>query len=531
MEQLPWDRHPSIYEHLQAHRRPGGRRLDETVEKLPDEERVAAGSQVRWAAGAKDGVFTHHWGGSNADEAIELLTLVRGYWETPTAANKARVYDFLAEKSVVSLIDPFLKALREEADVNHDRLYDLAKSFATEAPHREPVKLGIAVLGLYAQEQDRDVFRTLGRHDEFTLFATVALANAAEDAEAELWELANDVQGWGRVHVVERLANTEDPAIKDWLLREGYRNSVMYEYLAYPCAVGGGLRAALERDDVDDGLLAAAGEIIQALTAGGPAANLDDYEEGAAVVERYLDLMGQHATSLPQLLSVHAVLGFLGNDEADWEARAGRGWTPKRRAAMQRQCSAIIECPAWPEWVLAGLRSENEQEFYLADQAATVLGIAAGPLHWDHLRQRPLEPGRWFHVMKGCTEAHIADVVALAEARLPLDQIATGPGTELGLGPGYEAHSCLDYLLQELGRFPGQGVRLIAAGLQSPDVRNRNMALKALSEWGRDRWPEGMAALLGQARDREPDAEVRRRIENVLAGRPLEDNPDKPSGE
>lgn len=193
MQEFPWDRHPSIYEHLLAQVRPSQRKLTEAAENLPDEDRIAAGSQIRWAAGAKDGVFIYHWGGTNTEEANELLNLVRAYWLTPTAANKAQVYDSLVAKSVCTLIDPFLKALREQADVNHGRLYDLARSLATESPDREQTKLGIAVLGLYGQEEDRDIFRTLGRHDEFTLFAVVALANTAEDAEEELWKMAKDV--------------------------------------------------------------------------------------------------------------------------------------------------------------------------------------------------------------------------------------------------------------------------------------------------------------------------------------------------
>ena len=289
--------------------------------------------------------------------------------------------------------------------------------------------------------------------------------------------------------------------------------------------------SALDGDDVDDELLRASGEIIQALIVGGPAASLDDYEEGAAVIELYLDQMEQRASSLPQLLSVAAIRDFLSNDQADWEAREGRGWTPAKRLSMQDQCRTIIQRPDWPERVLAGLRSEDEQEFHQADQAATILGIAVWPLHWDRLRQRPLEPGRWFRVMKDCTEARIADVIDLAEATIPLDKIGTGPGTEMGLGPGYEAHSCLGYLLQELGRFPGRGVRLIEAGLRSPVIRNRNMALKALSEWGKEKWSAGMTAVLEQARDGEPDADVRRRIENVIAGRPLEEKPEEPAGE
>jgi len=59
--------------------------------------------------------------------------------------------------------------------------------------------------------------------------------------------MAKHVTGWGRVHLVERLAKTEDAEIKEWLLREGFRNSVMYEYLAYIAATTGGLNDALHQ--------------------------------------------------------------------------------------------------------------------------------------------------------------------------------------------------------------------------------------------------------------------------------------------
>ena len=267
--------------------------------------------------------------------------------------------------------------------------------------------------------------------------------------------MAKYVEGWGRVHLVERLAETTNPEIKEWLLREGYKNSIMYEYLAYPCAVGGNLLAALQREAVDDQLLHAAGEIILALVVGGPAQGLDDYEDGAAVVGLYLGQMEQRASSLGHFQAVHAIRTFLDEEKADWQARAGRGWTPERREAMLRQCSAIIERPEWRDRVLAGLNSADELEFYRAHGVASVLGIDAWPYHWERVRQKPLDSGRWFHVMKSCPQDRIADVIALAEAKIPLGQIATGPGTELGLGPGYESSSLPGFDPPGLGPFSG----------------------------------------------------------------------------
>src|SRR5207249_2497841 len=196
--------------------------------------RWAAGA---WAAGAMDGVITHHFGtGENEATVCKTVELVLAYSRQPTANNKGAVYQHVIAEHVVSIIDPVIEALVNENGIGHDRLYELARSFVTEAPDREPVKFGIALLGLFRQPADMDLFQTLGRHDEFTLFCAVAITNASEDHDEALWTLARNVTGWGRIHVVEQFARTTNPAIKRWMLREGFRNSIMYEYLAATCA-------------------------------------------------------------------------------------------------------------------------------------------------------------------------------------------------------------------------------------------------------------------------------------------------------
>lgn len=516
---FPWDAHPSIYEHIKAHIRPGQNGLAEGGDTLPDEERIAGKSQVRWAAGAMDGVFSHHVGaGKHDDDAESLVSLIREYCAAPTVANKAKVYEFLVEKDTLGLIDPVIKRITQEAGINHGRLYDLCMSLAKESPDRGPVKFGIAILGLYREAGNHELFHTLGRNDEFTLFCAVALSNAVENPEAELWALAKQVDGWGRIHIVERLAGTENPEIKDWLLRDGYKNSVMYEYLAYTCATSGGLLTALDRENVDDELLAAASDILRALIAGGPAEDIDCYEDGAATVELYVGHAGRKAVSLDHFLTVATIRDFLANDEADWDSRRQHGWTPERRAALAGQCSSFIDRPEWRERIVDGLRSEDEVVFFNADGAANVLGIDTWDYHWERLRASPRKSNRWFPVMKACNEARIAGVIALASEHIPTHEIATGPGSEMGLGPGYEVHGCLDFILQELGRFPGHGDGLVRVGLKSPVVRNRNMALRALAEWGKDRWPEGMEAALAESIAVEPDDDVRGRMEKVAAG-------------
>lgn len=524
-KEYPWDHSPSIYGHIQAHIQPDRNGLTDGGETLPDEERLASESQIRWAAGAMDGVLSHHMGGwPDEDNVKALLDLVQTCWTTPTVKNKADVYDFVVEKGIVSVIDSFIEQLTQREDVNHDRLYDLAHSFAFEAPDREPVKFAIALLGLYGQSEDLEIFRTLGRHDEFTLFCAVAVSNVAEDGEMELWEFAKNVDGWGRIQIVERLAGTEKPEIKEWMLRDGYKNSVMYEYLAYTCATTGGLLEALSQDEVDDQLLTSAAEIIQALIIGGPAECMDDFEDGAVVAQQFLDHVEQHGKTLTQFLTVASIRDYLSNDKADWETLSQSGWTDENRSAMREQCEAIISKPTWRDHVMDGLGSADEQEFYNADQAAQVLGIDTWEFHWERIQQEPLDPVRWFHVMKACNEDRIDDAIALAEQHIPSAEIATGPGNEMGLGPRWEAHSCLDCILQELGDYPGHGAKFVVVGLRSPVIRNRNMALKVLSEWGEENWPEWFGPVLDNALRDEPEEDVRERIERVIKGEPLDEH-------
>ena len=432
---MPWDERPSIYDHVRSHFDPSASGLIEGGEALPDEERVNAGSRIRWAAGAVDGVATHHMGTGDLNEQVQkTIKLVMAYCAQPTAANKAALYREIVEENTVSIIDHVIEAITSEEQIDHQRLYELTYSFVKEAADREPVKFGIAILGLFGQAGNEELFQTLGRHDEFTLFCAVALANTSESPDRSLWALAKNVDGWGRIHVVERLAQTEDAEIKNWLLREGYRNSVMFEYLAYTCATAGGLLAALSEDDVDRSLLTSAGEILQALIAGGPAECIDDYDDGAIVTEMFLSHINTAADSIADFLHVNAIKEYLSDDDADWDNRSERGWTTERRSSMLESCSAILSQQAWSNKVCEALLSDDEMEFHQANQAAQALGVETWEHHWRRWQAKPTDSGRWFHVVWQVDAQQFPKVLQAAENTFDLTAIATGPSDEAWTG-------------------------------------------------------------------------------------------------
>lgn len=513
----PWGSKPSIYAHISGHIRPDAKGLNEDGARLPDEN---PDDQIKFAPGLMDGVF----GGSGADANEKVTRLHRAITnelENVTDASLKQLYDELLDGRALEYVDPLLEVLANDRRIDRERLHALAGWLAREAPDRDPVKVALAIIGLLADEADRDLLLTLGRHDEFTLYAAVALLRL-RDGERNLFELAQHVDGWGRIETVQRLADTTDPQIKAWMLREGYKNSIMYEYLAYTCAVTGGLRTELSKDSIDPELLHAAGDLIQALIEGGPAEDMNDYADGARVAELYLQQLGPNPQELQQLLVVDTLLRFL-DEKNDWTARAAQGWTTELRAKLREQCMKVKSLDHWPALIRDALESKERVVFHEADRAARLLGIDTWDEHFVRLQAG--DDYGWYFVMQTDDPARIDRVIALAEERIPLQEVATGPGKELGLGPTWAHHRHLDFVLGGLPRFPGKGWPLLRAGIRSPVIRNRHMALRAFSRWGNDRWPPEARDLLTTALEEEPDDNVRSALQTVLAGNEIEDLP------
>lgn len=523
----PWGDRPSIYAHVKSHLPPSGAGLTAGGEELPDEDRFSPDGAIRWAPGARDGVFGHHVGATDEGlAATEIVDAIRNATRLPSAQALKRAYELLSDEKALALVDPILEAALARKDLDLERLRSFARWVVTGAPDRTAVKIGLALLGIFRGDADRDLFLTLGRHDEFTLFSAVALQNSLADPEPALFELAKSVDGWGRIQTVERLKTTKDPGVKRWMLREGYKNSIMYEYLAHLCATVGDLRSELDAPEVDDALLAGAGDILRALVTGqgGPAEGIDDYPDGAIVTTHYLRHLRGHLSNAPlrQLMALSTLRGFVDEPDEDWGKREPIGWTPEVRREVRAQSEALIAAPRWRELVNNGLTSSDDSTFSEASEAAKVLGIDTWERHFARA-SAGVDGGSWFEISKTRDRERMVQVVALAERVLPLERIATGPGTELGIGPQWRPHGDLDFVLQELGRFPGLGWNLVRTGLRSRVTRNRNMALRALSEWGPQRWPADARPLLVDARAREPDADVRKRIDRILDGKKFDE--------
>lgn len=469
------------------------------------------GSEVGWAAGALDALMGNSDESERQVSARALAAALGAHCRWPSAARYRHLYELMNQNDAMYVVDGLL-AQMGNVGVTHAQVAKVARQIATEAPDLGPVKLAIALLGVAGDSRDLELLHELGRFEELTLYVVVALCNLLGEPDLELWRLAKATRGWGRIQAVFRLKETREPDIKAWLLREGHRNAVMTEEIAYVCATAGGLRDALAEAAPDASLLDGAGELIRALLTGGPAEDINDYAEGPATLSLYIRRLNEDPEmSLSRLNTVNHIRTYL-NDEAP-------AWPAQIIFDLKTGAATYRGRPGWRDIILEALGSNDRMTFFGATEAATAFEIDVWPHHFA--RQRDGRTDDWYWLMQTDDAERVEAVIGLAHAQLDLEKVGSGPGLSLGLGPDYADDRAMDFIVQDLRRFPGVGWSLVEVAVRGRSVRLRNMAIRALDAWGKPNWPAEAPRLVREAMNREPRADLRESFDDILAGRPI----------
>jgi hypothetical protein len=379
----------------------------------------------------------------------------------------------------------------------------------------------------FGQPEDAELFRLIGRHEEFTLYAAVALANVTDDPQSEWLGLLPQVSGWGRTELSELiLQEPQRVEIREELLRHGLGIGN-----AFTLAVGCRLHEFLTRDRVDEELLAQARAIIDSLTWSFDSPHdLTDYPEAGEAVERLLELLRERAPELDDLITTYEIRRFIttyggsGDDRVLTESEADEkldaaGFDGARRARIVLLCDEIVARERWTELIEKDLENDDETQRNRAIEAAKRLEIDLHTYLITQIERSPGDSYLWFQLVFGAGERQIREAVELAVSLWDLSEIARGPALDLFPSAERGPLQSVDYLLQELPRFPGLGEELLAASLQSPVVRHRLLALRTLS-----RWPAISVDLRAEINERQasdPDERVREDAGKALAGEPI----------
>lgn len=520
-EILEWRTNASIYKFLTDNLNEEGR-LKDSASDLPDEKPTNE-NEVRWAPGLLDSMF----GAQDSDEsklkAAELVKLLRHISEYGDKRSEAHFYQLITERdSIIGIIDDFLeRAINLSMPIN-PYLFEFAKDLAFKTNHRNSVKVGVALIGICKDKSVINEIKTIGLHDEFTLFSIVAISNISNDIVNDFWEIAKKVDGWGKIHIVERLAKMELPnTVKNWLIIDGYKNSIMYEYLAYTCAVNGDLHDVLKQDRVEISIFKASADIIAALIAGGPAEDISHYQFASILIENFVRHAKVQANDVSHFIVLNQVKDFLTDIQSDIAEQSKNGWTQDIISNCLIDIVEVLSNKNWSELAVLALNSSDNMTFWNGKQAAKMLNIDIWETVWQKLKVNPFESSLWYDVVHEAKPENADAVIEFATKVIPLKELATGPKDSLGLGPEFIKHQSLDYVITFLENYPLKGEPIILTALDSPVTRNRNMAIKVLCKWGKSNWSESILTKLEHLSEIEPNVSTKESISRVLNGQDL----------
>jgi hypothetical protein len=507
----------SIYEHVRRHLRADGPGLLEGGETLPDDEFLEG--DVRWAPGALEGAFSRY-GGEPDDVSARVDELHRAlirFADKPGRRERARVRRLFRENDVRTVVDDLLGRLRDHPPADQKTLYRELRRLLTESGYRGEVKFALALVGAFGQPDDVEIFRTLARHEEFTLYGAVALASVVDDPTAEWLALLQHVEGWGRTELAELLLRQPTPEVCAVLLRRGLGIGNALEL-----AVGCKLHEALA-GEVDDELLEGARHILDALTwAAMQPEDLLDYPDAGTAVVRFLEQLEDREPGLAEFVTVYELRQAVAPDQHDTRDPTAAGLDAETSERIDELAASILDRPEWAYRARQAMESESAEERNEGLDVAKRLGLPVGDYLVDQIERSPYDPRLWFEYVSGADERRLEEALELAERVWSLSDIATGPALELfGPPPDEAPHQAFDMLLQELPRFPGKGRQFVAAALRSAVIRHRHKALLALSRWPGGLDAEHERAVRAAAAD--PDDGVRQEARKVLAGESLEE--------
>lgn len=217
---------------------------------LPDMGDMTLSENDVWIPGAYEGILLR------SDFAIRQYSIVnfhisrviKRHMNNPNEKNFEKMCRTLSKYSAISIVDPVMSFLSTS---DKDKMRNTALDIIHKTDKREVLKMGIALLGQSGKEEDAEILRVLGSHEEFTLYAVVAAKNILEDANSFILNLLEHLNGWGKISAVYELDYNREES-RFYVLTKGCRNSIGLSYLSNVCAIKGKMADALEKALEDD---------------------------------------------------------------------------------------------------------------------------------------------------------------------------------------------------------------------------------------------------------------------------------------
>lgn len=460
---------------------------------------------IAWMDGAADGVCIYHMasmGIGKEEENImaEALKVVSegDYQEAD------RLFARLGENvRAISAIDEFQTYIAEHInELNIENIYNYAIHAVIETCDTETVKYGLVMLGLFKTENIKEIIRTIGLSDEFSIFAIINMLKW-EDGNNEVFQLAKKIHGWGRIHAVERIEPTTDE-IKKWMLLEGVHNNVMTAYSALECWRKSDAYNTLMAGPTKDEYIGIR-DIINGLLDEGPAAGISQIEGSDDILIRFLNVVKEFADSIDDYEVVRSIKIHYEDEE-------------NKNAEIESLCEELLisdRCKALAaEAVTKGWHIDLAREVGVNYKDDVFAVMEADLEHKNHLCLYLMDDPEYMN-----------KVLELFRRRLVLSELKGNPGTTIGFGMRSWKQRAVQHVLQELRRYPLEGLDFVEAALQSESIRTRNMALGTIKSWIKkegkplSEFLPDFQVLLSNLREIEPDKMVKESMSELISGK------------
>lgn len=272
---------------------------------------------------------------SNKENDIQLANYIKKISLNSTAEDKIKFYEIAINSNISYIIDNIYREIKRLNIKINKNLYDWIEFLTFKSPHREAVKLGVSLIGIFHMDVFKEKIKILATHDEFSLIVFKSLSFMNIDFETELFELAKKVDGWGRIQLVELLSKTNNKNIKHWILTKGYKNNIMYDYLALLAANCGDLNKELSKDVVDKEILIAARDIIEALILETNLVGISVYPYAAKTIELFIKNTINDSAIYGYRIYKY-IYKYITDEKKDWDFYKENGWTNENRKKIAR---------------------------------------------------------------------------------------------------------------------------------------------------------------------------------------------------
>lgn len=487
----------------------------EKQDELPDLESKSLSwptlDKISIAPGMIDGVISAEGDDAKkiANELLLLITQLLNIKNEDSDSQLGKIYGFLIENSTISYIDSFVDLLIKK-ESNDDLLYiclKVANILAHRGAHREAVKFAIAIMGIFdLTDEDIEVFMVLGLADEFSKFISLALSR--DKLNENIFTLAKATHGWGRINYIERLEPLSDE-IKSWLIYDGHNCDIGTNHVALECVIKSDLLKHIKEYGWNEKLFNVTAELLNGLIDPGPTDGIGGYKDSKEVIELYIEESQYQNMNIDKFYLLCEIFFYINNNYQEI------GWNQDEKELLVEKIGEVAwrRDIDWENIVLENI------ENYKARTIARALGVDV----WDELfelAQQNKEFDNWYALTQTNDIKRYKKLCELAEKKLPLSQIATGPKDELGFGREFNPHSNLVMIIQNLDEFEEMiGVELVKTALNSPVTNNRNMALKIIKSW--KEVPQGIIDILRKNREIEPYKSALKKYDDLLLNQNL----------